>query len=403
MKETLIIFIGCILLTSKIFSQASSIEKFHPLTETLDVLLKAPAFSYKITDKTYRSYESDTTTRLGNCYIEKNSKDTLLGSNYILETATFKSIYSNYILYQLDKKGLTAYTFSDKTEDIIKPNGHDFNHRIRNNHLFYNSLLVIERILPVAIGDSNSKLTQLNDTLFNQTICSHFRFELADRKLIYLEFPERNKNCKTTCILLIDKSTKLPIFFSVLDKYDNQHIYKEAFFSEIEIDKKLPSDTFSIEKIPHNYQWQNSKVTENSSGLEIGSKSPDFELASINGDTISSSILKGQLVLLEFWFPYCGGCVKSIPDVNDIQRKYKNSGLNVYGIEFTQSNDKGIKEYVEKFNIEYPTLHSGSDVAKKYNVHSAPSFFLINKEGVIIYKRSGFDKEGLISAIENAL
>jgi peroxiredoxin len=403
MKETLIIFIGCILLTSKIFSQPSSTEKFHPLTETLDVLLKARTFSYKTIDKTYRSYQSDTTTRLGNCYIEKNSKDTLLGSNYILEDAKFKSIYSNYVLYNLDKNGLNAYTFSDKTEEISKPDGHDFNHKIRNNQLFYNSLLVIERILPVVLGDSNSKLTQLNDTLFNQTICSYFRFELADRKLNYLEFPEKNKNCKTTCILLIDNSTKLPIFFSVLDKYDKHHIYREAFFSEIKIDKKLPSDTFSIEKIPDNYHWQNLKIAENSSELEIGSKSPDFVLASINGETISSSILKGQLVLLEFWFPNCGGCVKSIPDINDIQRKYKNSGLNVYGIEFTRSNDKGIKEYVEKFKIEYPTLHSGSDVAKKYNVNSAPSFFLINKEGVIIYKRSGFDKEGLISAINKAL
>ena len=40
------------------------------------------------------------------------------------------------------------------------------------------------------------------------------------------------------------------------------------------------------------------------------------------------------------------------------------------------------------------------DVANNYGVEEAPTFFLIDKKGIIKYNSIGLDKNGLINAIE---
>ena len=97
----------------------------------------------------------------------------------------------------------------------------------------------------------------------------------------------------------------------------------------------------------------------------------------------------------------CGGCIKAIPEINTIHEIYSRKGLKVYGIEFAKSNSKGLDDYIKKQNISYPTLHTGKDVADKYGVNAAPTFFLIDKKGFIVYSSVGFNKNTLISAIED--
>ena len=105
------------------------------------------------------------------------------------------------------------------------------------------------------------------------------------------------------------------------------------------------------------------------------------------------------MVLLEFWFPGCGACLQAIPDINDIQQKYGSEGLKVFGVEFQQKGNKGLTNYIKKYNIKYPTLYNGKEVSTAYGATSGPTIILIGKDRKIIYVSSGFDKAALVNAI----
>jgi thiol-disulfide isomerase/thioredoxin len=107
--------------------------------------------------------------------------------------------------------------------------------------------------------------------------------------------------------------------------------------------------------------------------------------------------------MLEFWFPYCTGCVASIPEINEIQKKYKSKGLQVYGVEFTKPDSTNLTTYIKKFKIDYPTLYAGKEIAASYGVSAGPTIFLINKDGKFVYARAGFVKDELLKAIEKNL
>jgi thiol-disulfide isomerase/thioredoxin len=124
-------------------------------------------------------------------------------------------------------------------------------------------------------------------------------------------------------------------------------------------------------------------------------------LPNINGGMVRLSNLMGSLILLEFWFPNCGGCIKASPIINSICTKYSGKNLKVYGIEFTQTDRNRLKNYITKQNILYPTLYKGYDVSKDYGIDAAPSFFLIDKKGIIIYTSVGLNENELIKAINN--
>ena len=57
----------------------------------------------------------------------------------------------------------------------------------------------------------------------------------------------------------------------------------------------------------------------------IRGPAPDFELYSFNGETISSSVLKGKVIVLEFWDTRCGPCRRLMLEMEKLYLKYKDN------------------------------------------------------------------------------
>ena len=55
--------------------------------------------------------------------------------------------------------------------------------------------------------------------------------------------------------------------------------------------------------------------------LQPGQPAPDFTLDDLNGQPISLSQFKGQVVLLDFWASWCGPCISDLPDLRRIKEK----------------------------------------------------------------------------------
>jgi thiol-disulfide isomerase/thioredoxin len=119
-------------------------------------------------------------------------------------------------------------------------------------------------------------------------------------------------------------------------------------------------------------------------------KAPDFTLVNIEGKNVSLSDYKGKVVIVDFWATWCAPCRKGIPDLIDLQKKYKDK-LAVIGISLDMGNNKArVPDFVNKMGINYPIVYFNNKVLSDYGgIIAIPTSFIIDKDGNIIKKIVG--------------
>lgn len=122
--------------------------------------------------------------------------------------------------------------------------------------------------------------------------------------------------------------------------------------------------------------------------LAPGKMAPDFTEALPNGDMMSLSDLRGNVVLLDFWASWCGPCRRENPNVVALYEKYKDKGFTVMSVSLDKDKDKWLKA-IENDNLTWPNHVSDlkfwqSKAAKLYGVSGIPFTVLIDQEGKII-------------------
>lgn len=183
------------------------------------------------------------------------------------------------------------------------------------------------------------------------------------------------------------------------DNYRFDYVKSEAFWEG----KELPDyKRVSLEEF---FQTPEKETVD----AKNSQKEPirqDFELPIVDSEsTVKPFNIKGEVVLLEFWFRNCGPCIKAVPSINMLHAKYGNKGLNIFGVEFREGEASlnSLKAYKTKINMLYPSLYSGDELAKSLNVQAGPTVVIIDKKGEIIYKKAGYDDEEVFAILNKEL
>jgi thiol-disulfide isomerase/thioredoxin len=120
------------------------------------------------------------------------------------------------------------------------------------------------------------------------------------------------------------------------------------------------------------------------------SPAPNWELTGLDGNKMKLSDLKGQVVLLNFWATWCPPCRKEIPDLIQLQDKYKSQGFTVIGISVDEQGARVVKPFSTQLKMNYPILLATSEVAEAYRIDGIPASFLIDREGRLASTHIGF-------------
>lgn len=121
-------------------------------------------------------------------------------------------------------------------------------------------------------------------------------------------------------------------------------------------------------------------------GNAVGHRAPEFALPTLDGDVAKLSAYLGQVVVIDFWFQTCSGCIATIPHLEELEARYGAEGLIVI-IVVLDRDPSGPREFfsgdaydgfvvLHEHDVERPTRTA-------YGVKGTPHAFLIDRSGVI--------------------
>ncbi|KMZ74500.1 NHL repeat-containing protein 2 [Zostera marina] len=104
--------------------------------------------------------------------------------------------------------------------------------------------------------------------------------------------------------------------------------------------------------------------------------------------------LKGKVVLLDFWTYCCINCMHVLPDLDFLEKKYRDKPFTVVGVHSAKfDNEKdlaAIRNAVLRYNITHPVVNDNDMYLwKELGITSWPTFVLLGPNGKILAQISG--------------
>jgi thiol-disulfide isomerase/thioredoxin len=130
---------------------------------------------------------------------------------------------------------------------------------------------------------------------------------------------------------------------------------------------------------------------------------PDFKAKDLDGKDLSLGADKGKVILLNFWATWCGPCRAEIPDLIELQNRYKDQ-LRIIGMLVDEDDEDNLRDVVKAEKINYPVALTTPEVRLAYGGISAlPTVFVINPEGRVVQKHVGLFNPALYETEIRAL
>jgi len=113
-------------------------------------------------------------------------------------------------------------------------------------------------------------------------------------------------------------------------------------------------------------------------------EAPDFSLPTLEGQTVTLSALRGQVVFLNFWATWCPPCREEMPSIERLHRAFKDQGLVVLAVDVDEGAGV-VARFVKDFRLSFPVLlDTGSAVTPRYGVVGLPTTILVDRRGRIV-------------------
>jgi thiol-disulfide isomerase/thioredoxin len=138
---------------------------------------------------------------------------------------------------------------------------------------------------------------------------------------------------------------------------------------------------------------------------EIGSHLPGFTLKDLQGRDLTSTDLRGKVVLVDFWATWCQPCKKEMPGYQKLLNQYGSRGFAVIGFKFdTMMDTEDPVQFAKKIGVRYPLAVAPDDLKQKFGgIDGLPTTILYDRQGVLRQRVVGFEYAEVIEATVKSL
>ncbi len=145
--------------------------------------------------------------------------------------------------------------------------------------------------------------------------------------------------------------------------------------------------------------------------LTVGAKAPGFALQTPEGRTVRLSQFLGDVTLLEFFATWCPHCDAEAPHLRALYADYRKAKAKVAFAEVNADGETApsVYAYESYFGLQFPVLLDPSsqpgtfssqgapgNVTLAYKVADYPTFYLLDRNGVVIWRSDGEQPDALV-------
>ncbi len=138
----------------------------------------------------------------------------------------------------------------------------------------------------------------------------------------------------------------------------------------------------------------------------IGSLAPEFNLQTLDGQSVQLSELRGKNLLISYWVTWCIPCMEELPVLNRIYQEYQSKDLVILSVNGIQQDELDkVTATISEMGITLPVALDQSEILwDSYWVRFLPTSFFIDETGVIRYIQLGsLSEENLRIKIEQLI
>ena len=114
----------------------------------------------------------------------------------------------------------------------------------------------------------------------------------------------------------------------------------------------------------------------------------NYSLNLLNGNSILIDSYRGNIIVVNFWKTSCVPCVKEIPQLNKLVKKYANDSVVFLAI--SPEEDSNINSFLKKHEFNFIQIVKGKefiDLSENNFMSGYPTSFILNKNGKLVFKQ----------------
>lgn len=111
---------------------------------------------------------------------------------------------------------------------------------------------------------------------------------------------------------------------------------------------------------------------------------PTWSARTLDGSTIGSDSLRGNVVLVNVWATWCLPCRAEMPLLQAMYERHRAAGFTLVGLSVDQGPESDVRTFLSERSITYPVAIVPSRFTNAFgDVRGYPTSFLLDRAGIV--------------------
>jgi tetratricopeptide (TPR) repeat protein len=130
---------------------------------------------------------------------------------------------------------------------------------------------------------------------------------------------------------------------------------------------------------------------------------PAYRLTDSQGRVLSSDLMRGRFVLLDFWATWCPPCIRALPVMRELARYFPPTQLTVISIDENSPDESVWRSFIRKKEMDWKQAwDKGAEAYYSFGLASRPDlslprYVLLDPDNMVLRVYSGTDRLGFVA------